>query len=369
LLKNSLPIIYLAVTNDLNFDQRMMRICDTLSRAGYEVVLIGRRKKNSVPLEKRNYSQHRINCWFERGKRFYAEYNIRLFFYLLFKKMDCICAIDLDTILPCYYISKLKKIERVVDSHEYFSQQKEIVTRANIYRFWYGIEKRYLPRFTYGYTVSESIGQAFKKKYNIDHIVIRNLPMPVRPATLQQDTGRKMILYQGAINEGRGLEFLIPAMAYVAAELHVFGDGNFLVQAKEIILSNNLQSKVFIHQPVLPEALHMITSKAYIGVNLVENIGLNQYYSLANKFFDFIQHEIPQVTMNFPEYKRINDAFGVAILIDDLEETSIAHGLNVLLQDQQVYNRLKENCRKAKHELTWESEEKKLIAFYKNIVG
>jgi len=199
--------------------------------------------------------------------------------------------------------------------------------------------------------------------------VIRNLPLSIKPLNKTESHGKKIILYQGAINEARGLEYLIPAMSEADAELHMYGEGNFLQQAKEIVQSNNLQHKVFIHQPLIPEALHMITSKAYIGVNLVENIGLNQYYSLANKFFDLIQHEVPQVTMNFPEYKRINDTFDVALLIDDLEIETIVYALQTLLTDQAMYHRLKENCRKAKVALNWESEEKKLIAFYKDILG
>src|SRR5690349_17278363 len=102
--------ILFTVTNDLNYDQRMQRICNTLADAGYDVTLIGRKLKTSAPLPDKNYKQRRLNCWFNKGKLFYAEFNIRVFFFLLFKKADCICAIDLDTILPCYYISKLKGI-------------------------------------------------------------------------------------------------------------------------------------------------------------------------------------------------------------------------------------------------------------------
>ena len=94
------------VTNDLNFDQRMQRICSTLSEAGFDVELIGRRRKNSLPLTQKSFVQKRLFCFFERSFLFYAEYNLRLFFYLLFRRTDLICAIDLDTILPAYYISK-----------------------------------------------------------------------------------------------------------------------------------------------------------------------------------------------------------------------------------------------------------------------
>src|SRR5438128_9931470 len=97
--------IFFTVTNDLSYDQRMQRICGSLASNGYEVTLVGRNKRSSPPLVKMNFNQKRITCWFQKGKWFYREYNCRLFLYLFFRRMDAICAIDLDTILPCLYIS------------------------------------------------------------------------------------------------------------------------------------------------------------------------------------------------------------------------------------------------------------------------
>ena len=76
------------VTNDLNFDQRMIRICSSLANAGYDVLLVGRRQRKSMPLDVKMFRQKRLACFFEKGKAFYFEYNVRLFVYLLFKKGD-----------------------------------------------------------------------------------------------------------------------------------------------------------------------------------------------------------------------------------------------------------------------------------------
>src|ERR1700694_5474179 len=148
-------IIYFTVTNDLTYDQRMIRICTSLASAGYSVKLVGRKSKDSISFIEQPFQQKRINCLFEKGKLFYAEYNIRLFFYLLFNRMNCICAIDLDTILPCYFISKIKRIKKVYDAHELFCEMKEIVTRPAIYKVWKKIEKFTVPKFKNGYTVNQ----------------------------------------------------------------------------------------------------------------------------------------------------------------------------------------------------------------------
>jgi hypothetical protein len=195
----------------------MIRICNSLANEGYKVKLVGRKLKKSIPLIQHPFQQKRIFCFFEKGKMFYAEYNFRLFFYLLFKKMNCICAIDLDTILPCYFISKIKSIKRVYDAHELFCEMKEIVTRPSIYKAWKKIEKFYAPKFKNGYTVNHLIAGEFKKMYNVDYDVIRsiavkkNIIIPVKKETY--------ILYQGAVNEGRSFETLIPAMKNVNVKL------------------------------------------------------------------------------------------------------------------------------------------------------
>src|SRR5688572_4784344 len=102
--------IYFTVTTDLTYDQRMIRICTSLLNAGYDVVLVGRKLRGSLPLTNQPFRQVRLKCIAEKGKLFYALYNLQLFFFLFTKKMDCICAIDLDTILPALFISRVKKV-------------------------------------------------------------------------------------------------------------------------------------------------------------------------------------------------------------------------------------------------------------------
>jgi glycosyltransferase involved in cell wall biosynthesis len=343
----------------------MIRICTSLANAGYEVELVGVKNSKAPPLLARSYKQRRLGIFFEKGFGFYAEYNIRLFFYLLFTRADIYCCIDLDTMLPVYFAAKIKGKTKVYDAHEYFSQMKEIVTRPIVYKVWHWIERTFIPKFKKGYTVCESISKEFKGKYGVEYGVIRNVPLlsalkaPIAP--------QKVILYQGAVNEGRGFEYLIPAMKQVDIPLLIYGDGNFMEQTKVLITKNKVESKVFIKGKVLPGELQEITENCYIGLNLVENTGLNQYFSLANKFFDYIHCGIPQVTMNFPEYKSVNDNYEVAVLVNDLSTDSIAIAINSLINDALTYQKLKENCVKAREDLNWQREEVKLISFYKQL--
>lgn len=345
----------------------MHRICTTLAENGYAVTLVGRKLSSSVPLSEKKYGQKRLRCWFKRGKMFYAEYNVRLFLYLLFRRIDIVCAIDLDTILPCYYISRWKKIPRIYDAHELFTEQKEVISRPRIYKWWKKIESRLVPLFKKGYTVSESISRYFGEKYNVSYEIIRNVPLLQSDSSTVNKTESKFILYQGAVNEARGLEYLVPAMKEVPYPLIICGDGNFMLQLKKQIAQYKLEGKIILKGMLSPDELQAISRHAFIGLNLVENNGLNQYYSLANKFFDYIHAGLPQITMNFPEYSRINTAYEVAILIDETNPQIIARAINKLADDTVLYNKLQENCRTAKSDLNWQEEEKKLISFYQNI--
>ena len=357
--------ILFTVTTDLTYDQRMIRICSSLVQAGYKVTLVGRKMKNSIPLNEKSFKQKRINCLFEKGKLFYAEYNIRLFFFLLFKKMDCIGAIDLDTILPCYFISRIKKTKRVYDAHELFCEMKEIVTRPVIYKVWKKIEQFTVPKFRAGYTVNQFIAAEFKKMYGVDYGVIRNIALLRQLPKVEKK--EKFILYQGAVNEGRSFETLIPAMKEVDCKLVICGDGNFMQQAQLLVKENNLQQKVIFKGKITPEELRTITSQAYIGVTLFENKGLSNYYSLANRFFDYLHAGIPQLCVDYPVYKEINEQQPVAALVNDISSVNIAFQLNNLLHNEVVYNKLQQNCISVRETLNWQAEEKKLFKFYNNL--
>ncbi len=359
--------IIFTVTNDLNYDQRMQRICTSLAAAGFDCLLVGRKLKTTASLSSQNFLQKRISCFFNKGFLFYAEYNFRLFWFLLFQKMDAVCAIDLDTILPNYFVSVLRNKKRIYDAHELFTEMKEVITRKNIHAFWLRIEKFAVPKFQYCYTVSGNIGNELKCRYGVHFSVIRNVPIRLKVKNQKSKEYPIFFIYQGAVNEARGLENLIPAIKYVDALLYIYGDGNLFDEIKALIEKNNLQDKVFLKGKLNPDDLFEKTINAYAGINLVEPLGLNQIYSLANKFFDYMQAGIPQMTMNFPEYKKINDQFEVAVLVDNVEEKKIANGLNVLLNDKELYERLKANCFKAAEKYNWQNEEKILIEFYQNI--
>jgi glycosyltransferase involved in cell wall biosynthesis len=368
-MSSSTYTIIFSVTNDLSYDQRMQRICNSLSNQKYNLLLIGRKVKSSKVLPNFNFSTKRISCFFNSGFLFYTEYNLRLFFTLLLTKTDVYCAIDLDTIIPNYLASVFKRKKRVYDAHELFTEQKEIITRPLVHKVWLGIENIFVARFQNGYTVNSFIKQELFRRYNVNYSVIRNLPLAstnnintITPAEIP------FIIYQGAVNEGRCFESLIPAMKNVNCKLLIYGEGNFFTQAQNLIYQNQLQDKVVLMGNKSPNELKKITPTALLGLTLFENTGLNQYYSLANRFFDYIMAGIPQVCVGYPEYSTINQEIQIALLINDTNENTISDAINLLINNKELYKQIQENCFKAREILNWSNEEKILLAFWKNVL-
>jgi len=205
--------IILTVVNDLTYDQRMHRICRSLTQNGYSVLLVGRRLKNSRSLTAAPYEQHRLNLIFSKGKLFYIEYAIRLFFFLLSSKFDIVCGIDLDTIVSCYFASRLQKKKCVYDAHELFSEVPEVINRPLTKKIWKDVEQFTCKKIDHCYTVSEGLASYFNNQYQRKFEVIRNVPsLDSDFAEIETSNQEGFILYQGALNEGRGLEQLIECM-------------------------------------------------------------------------------------------------------------------------------------------------------------
>ncbi|MEL6717093.1 MAG: glycosyltransferase [Bacteroidota bacterium] len=366
--------IICTVTNDLTYDQRMLRICSSLSKK-YQVTLVGRQLVHSKPLTPRNFQQTRLKCFFNKGKLFYLEYNIRLFFFLLTQKTDCLYAVDLDTILPNYIVSRIKRKPCIYDAHEYFTETPEVVRRPKIQRIWEQIANESIPQMTACITVGQGLSTIMGKRYEKPFEVIRNVPfsMPKKefliPFKNQKIQKEPIVLYQGMLNEGRGLESLIYCAENIeGVKFWIVGEGNLSQELRALVKELDLGDRIKFWGFISPEELKQITLQATIGLNLLENKGLSYYYSLANKAFDYVQAGIPSIHMNFPEYQRLNEDYEVFTLISNLESSTIQQAIQQLIDKPEYYQKLQKNCERAAMEWNWEQEEKKLLRLVESVV-
>lgn len=361
--------IILTVTNDLSYDQRMHRIAGALVQAGYEVELTGRRLPASQPLPKRIFKQTRIRCIFIRGPLFYAEYNLRLFVYLLRSKYDAIGTVDYDTLPAGAFAGWLRRKKRVFDAHEFFTEVPELANRPLVKGAWNFLGKFFLRFYQHAYTVGPALAERFTHEHRIPFEVVRNTPVRI---THLPDQGQKqpIILYQGALNLGRGIETALDAMVHLPApfEFWLAGEGDLSEALRHRAQRLNLGNRVRFLGWVAPEDLANLTRQAWLGLNLLENQGLSYYFSLANKFFDYVQNGIPSINMEFPEYISLNRQFEVAILLEKLDPKRLADEVLRLWETPDEYSRLQKNCLQAAHFWNWEADREVLLKVWRSVI-
>ena len=357
-------------------DQRVNKVCHTLLSMNCDVLLVGRKMRNSPELDKRDYPTHRMKLMFENGPLFYAEFNLRLFMFLIFKKADLLISNDLDTLLPNHIVRKIKKIPLIYDSHEYFTEVPELVNRKRTQGIWKFIERKLFPKATDIITVNDSIAKLYYNDYGIRPKVVRNIPRrsgalkKVSRKSLGLPEDRHIIIMQGSgINVQRGVEELVEAMQFVDNTiLLIIGGGDVIPLLKEMVNELGLLDKVTFKSRLPYEQMMQYTAVADLGLTLDKATNLNYKYSLPNKLFDYIQAGIPVLSSSLPEIEKIILKYQVGDFIPDHNPRNISEKINHLLKNQALMMKWKKNCSFAAEKLTWENEEKILKDIYSKYV-
>jgi glycosyltransferase involved in cell wall biosynthesis len=369
-MKNKRKAI-VCVSNDLLTDNRVAKTCAVLQEQNYEVILVGRKKNDSPRMDNRSYKTYRLSLPFEKGPLFYVFLNVRLFLFLLLKKSDLIYANDLDTLAPCFLVSKLKTSRLIYDTHELFTEVPELTSRPRIQKVWLNIEKFFFPKLKNILTVNESIARIYEKKYNKTVHYVRNVPLLMEQedkilSRLELGINEKdfVLIIQGSgLNKDRGIEEAIMALEYCKdCVLLLVGNGDVIPFAKRMVLERQMQSKVkFI--PRMPyNELMRITRGADLGLLLDKNTSLNQGLALPNKLFDYMHAGIPILSSDLKEITKIITQYDIGSFIKTTQPEEIAEAINAYKSDKARQRRHRSNCLIAAQEENWQKEKEKLIA-------
>jgi len=360
--------VIFTVTNDVFTDQRVNKMAQTLNSMGLEPVIAGVKRKDSPPFKPEWAEIKRIPLLFHKGFLFYAEFNLRLFLYLLFAKAELIVANDLDTLLPAHLAAKIRRKPLVYDTHEYFTGSPEVAHRPFRRWFWKSLERLLFPRQKTIITVNQSIAQLYEKEFGKKLQVVRNMPryrqadQSISRKELGLPDGKHIILLQGSgINVDRGTEELImtmlPEHGIENALLLIIGSGNVIGQLKKQVTGANLGDRVWFLPKMPYEQLMQYTSVATIGVSLDKPDSLNYMFSLPNKLFDYIMAGAPVLVSDLPELRKIVEKYQVGKISENHNPVQIARCIKEMLKDPDQLSRWRSNCLEAAKELNWEKEE------------
>ncbi len=379
------------VPNNFVNQSRDTREIVTLLEMGYDVTIIikeeGRGEYNGplrdlmMPLPSRPLIKHTGNVLVNRIYSFYLWVRT-----VRRQKADVLSCHD----IICLYIGWIStlflknKPKLVYDSHEF---EYENGSRRP---FWKWCMK-YLERFVIKkcsmvMMVNDTIAEQVQKLHNLKDRprVVRNIPdyweldnqvIAENRARFRNKYGimdeETIVLYQGGIIEGRGVEKAIQMVSItdgVRLVIMGYGEPIYIENTRKLVVDEHVEERV-IFLPAVPQSeLWKYTSIADIGLCTIEKSWLSYYYSLPNKLFEYIQALVPILGSDFPEIGRIVNDYHVGICCDPGDPVAISRGIKELLLMSNT-GELKEGLVKAKNELCWEKEKERLVSAYTELMN
>ncbi|WP_047396373.1 glycosyltransferase [Exiguobacterium sp. ZWU0009] len=281
---------------------------------------------------------------------------------------DVMHANDVNTLPQAIGAARGTKI--VYDSHE-------VQTDRTGYGSMQGKLERWLLHFV-DQTIVENDTRAdyHQKLYGTRPSVLHNYPFyePIvpQPRPLREELAlaqdEPILLYQGGIQEGRGLERLIEAMPFIDRGTLIFvGDGKLKGKLMQLAAQSSEKSRIrFIEKVPLAE-LPSYTAAATVGFQVLQNVCFNHYSASSNKLFEYMAALIPVIAADLPEIRRVVETEGVGLIVDVESPQSIATAVNRLVKDESLRRAMQERASVTRTQYNWEQEKCRLLAVYDSI--
>jgi len=302
----------------------------------------------------------------------FISFNIKLFFYILFKPIQIIHCHDLWPLPAAAFASLLKNCTLVYDAHEYYGGLNIFNKRPARKNIWMILEWLSIPLVDVLITVSEPLGELYKKRYPQLKMVdiIRNVPkyeQPKKSEIFADSLFDHTVIFHGHFKPGRGLEKLVQAMKNVPhVKLIMVGGGELKDSLFNLVSDLSLKNIEFVDY-INQDELISHAAKADIGIVLFEPTSLNYSFALPNKFFEYAMAGLPILASNIETLKFYIEKYDIGKTVnpDNIEE--ISETLKVMLSNESNLKKWKSNCLEMAKECNWESETKKLENLYNEI--
>ena len=210
------------------------------------------------------------------------------------------------------FLSKLFKAKLIYDAHELESDkngQTKFLSKATLL-----IEKISWSSIDHFISVSESIILWYKKKLGVKKSsLILNSPMIEENNYDNSNYFHKLydipneslvFVYLGILDKGRGIDFIIDAFSESAIKSHVVFIG-YGAYDKKIKRASLTAKNIHLHAAVPHEDVVSLVKNADVGLCLIENVSLSDFYCLPNKLFEYTFAGLPVLASNFPDIKNI----------------------------------------------------------------
>lgn len=399
------PRTILMITQDVEVTRRILQEARSLTDAGYSVRILARAAGNLDSVgeveglavrwvavsgrDPRFKWLYRL-AGMQRGSQVAAlwsvlvgrhTFTVRALPYAIRAHADIYHAHDLNNLEAAYRAAQATGARLVYDAHELFPEMANRWVRLKR-RAWSRIEGKLLPRTDLNITVNELIAEEMARRYNVPPpLVLLNCPDPPpgfdpeAPHNLIRErlhigSERKIVLYQGWMSEGRGLENLVRAAALLAGDAAVvfMGYGDYQAELEKLAATQP-QGRVYFLPAVPQRDLLAYCASADVGVIPYQAVDLNNYYSSPNKLFDFIQARVPIVASDLPFLRKVIAGHEIGVVAKLDSPQSYAGALNNVLSLPDGGARLRANLRAAAPQYTWSTQARKLVDAYAHIAA
>lgn len=282
---------------------------------------------------------------------------------------------DLNTLPQGIICSKiLRRRYLVYDSHEVQSSRTGYGKQA------YYIEKILIKFIDKMIMTNRTRAEYVKKLYNIElPEMIHNYPFYTKDDSIENKydihtildipRDKPILLYQGGIQVGRGLDKIVEAIDKFNDGITVFiGDGKLKPEIIKMVEDRNLQEKVRFLDKVPVDELKYYTANAYLGFQVLNNVCFNHYSACSNKLFEYMMSRVPVVACNFPEIKRVVQDEEIGIVVDPHDPNEIAKAVNIMLENKELHEKFRENCVKAREKYNWDKEKGNFVRIYDGLL-
>jgi len=293
---------------------------------------------------------------------------------LLRSRPDVLHAHDVNVLPTVWLASRLLRVPLVYDAHEVSTGREGYRSRRRVVA---AVEKCLMARSAATITTTDSRARFFARAYGIVRpLVLQNRPRLMNPPRdedrLRHELGLTrpwpIVLYQGGLQPGRGLEGLITAMAKVPEAYLVFvGGGSLANRLREQVRASGLSERVHFVPTVALEQLPAYTASADIGVQPIENTCLNHFTTDSNKLFEYVNAGLPVVASALPEITRIVRRHDLGVLVKAGNVDELAEAIHTLVDDAGMRARFMANALEAAEALSWDDQEKALVDLYRGI--
>lgn len=260
----------------------------------------------------------------------------------------------------------------VYDSHELATERSRM---GRLARWWAGWnEKRGLPHTDAPIWTTDSRAQYAVDRYGISYpTVIRNVPelIEIEPGwdlrkRLDVPSGDRILVYQGSIQEHRGIEEIIEAVATLLERcvFVVIGYGHLRPDLERLVQRRRLDDKVKFFGPIPNDELLHYTASADVGMCCIKGNSLSYRWSLPNKLFEYLMAGIPVVASDYEEMGRVVREEGVGQVCDPADPASIARAVGAIIDEPEAARRHRAATRTAIEKYNWGVEEEVLLHLY-----